>query len=51
MLKRFFDALNETVFSSAQGKDGIVVSIEVTKVRVGELNEAGADLEIIEFER
>ena len=51
LLKRFFDALIETVFLDAPGKDGIVVSIEATKVRVGHSGEAGADLEIIEIEK
>ena len=51
LLKRFFDALIETVFSDASGKDGIVVSIEATKVKVASAGEAGADLEIIEIEK
>jgi hypothetical protein len=51
LLKRFFDALIGTVFSDAPGKDGIVISIEATKVRVGHSSEAGADLEIIEIEK
>ena len=51
LLKRFFDALIETVFSDAPGKDGIVISIEATKVRVGHSSKAGADLEIIEIEK
>ena len=51
LLKRFFDALIETVFLDAPGKDGIVVSIEATKVRVGHSGEAGADFEIIEIEK
>jgi hypothetical protein len=51
LLKRLFDALIETVFSDAPGKDGIVISIEATKVRVAGSNQAGADLEIIEIER
>ncbi|HWA10540.1 MAG TPA: hypothetical protein VG838_13935 [Opitutaceae bacterium] len=51
LLKRFFDALIETVFSDAPGKDGIVISIEATKVRVASSAEAGADLEIIEIEK
>jgi Holliday junction resolvase RusA-like endonuclease len=51
LLKRFFDALIDTVFSDAPGKDGIVISIEATKVKVGSVNESGADLEIIEIEK
>lgn len=49
LLKRFFDALVETVFSDAPGKDGIVISLEATKVKVASEAEAGADLEIIEI--
>jgi Holliday junction resolvase RusA-like endonuclease len=51
LLKRFFDALIETVFAEAPGKDGIVVSIEATKVKVGNREDAGADLEIIQIEK
>ena len=47
LLKRFFDALNETIFSDVPGKDGCVVSLEVTKTRVGSYDEAGAELEVI----
>ena len=51
LLKRFFDALIETVFSDAPGKDGIIMSIEATKAKVIDLSQAGADLEIIEIEK
>jgi len=51
LLKRFFDALIETVFSEAPGKDGIAISIEATKVRVPDSDQAGADLEIVVIER
>lgn len=47
LLKRFFDALNETIFSDVPGKDGCVVSLEVTKTKVAGYAEAGADLEVI----
>lgn len=46
LLKRFFDALQETVFRAAPGKDGCVVEIEARKIRVASDGEAGADLEI-----
>jgi len=46
LLKRFFDALQETVFRFAPGKDGCVVEVEAKKVRVSSDAEAGADLEI-----
>jgi Holliday junction resolvase RusA-like endonuclease len=49
LLKRFFDALIETVFSDAPGHDGVAVSIEATKVKVPSESESGADLEIIEI--
>ena len=51
LLKRFFDALIKTVFADAPGNDGIVVSIEATKVRVADSAQAGADLEIIEINK
>lgn len=51
LLKRFFDALVETVFSDAPGKDAIVISIEAAKVRVASGDQPGADLEIIEIEK
>jgi Holliday junction resolvase RusA-like endonuclease len=47
LLKRFFDALNATIFSDVPGKDGCVVSLEVTKTRVAGYAESGADLEVI----
>lgn len=46
LLKRFFDALQETVFRAAPGRDGCVIELEARKVRVGSDAEAGADLEI-----
>ena len=46
LLKRFFDALQETVFRTAPGRDGCVIDLEARKVRVGSDAEAGADLEI-----
>lgn len=47
LLKRLFDALNETIFSDVPGKDGCVVSLEATKTRVGGYSDSGADLEVI----
>ena len=47
LLKRFFDALNETVFRDAPGHDSCVVSVEASKVIVDQLDEAGAELEVI----
>ncbi len=47
LLKRFMDALNETVFSEAKGKDSCIVSMTVLKTRVASREEAGADLEVM----
>jgi Holliday junction resolvase RusA-like endonuclease len=47
LLKRFLDALNETIFSKAHGKDSCVISLTATKVKVNSDEEAGAILEII----
>ena len=47
LLKRFFDALNETIFSEAEGKDSCVISLNTTKVKVENDEQAGARLEII----
>jgi Holliday junction resolvase RusA-like endonuclease len=46
LLKRFFDALNETIFRSVPGKDGCVTEIDARKIRVASDLEAGAELEI-----
>ena len=47
LLKRFLDALNETIFSESKGKDSCIVSMHVTKTRVNSNDEAGALLEIL----
>lgn len=47
LLKRLLDALSQTVFSEAPGKDACVVSIEASKVLVKNPSEAGVDGEII----
>jgi len=47
LLKRFCDALGQTIFSEAPGKDSVIISIEATKVKAITDAEAGADLEII----
>lgn len=46
LLKRFFGALEETVFRSVPGRDGCVIELEARKVQVSSDAEAGADLEI-----
>jgi hypothetical protein len=47
LLKRFLDALNQTVFSDTQGKDSCIISLSATKARVEFETEAGALLEVI----
>jgi Holliday junction resolvase RusA-like endonuclease len=47
LFKRFLDALNDTVFSDARGKDSCVVSLHVMKTRVETAEESGAHIEIL----
>jgi Holliday junction resolvase RusA-like endonuclease len=47
LLKRFLDALNETVFSGSRGKDSCIISITATKTRATKKEEAGAVIEIL----
>ena len=51
LLKRFCDAIQQTVLADAPGRDGAIVSIEATKVQVDSPKEAGADFEFIEFKQ
>lgn len=46
LLKRFFDALQETVFEHAVGRDSCVTEFEARKVKVLLASDAGAELEI-----
>jgi Holliday junction resolvase RusA-like endonuclease len=46
LLKRFFDALNETIFSGIEGKDSCVIELKVKKEQVGSDNEAGVLLKV-----
>ncbi|MBI2857748.1 MAG: RusA family crossover junction endodeoxyribonuclease [Chloroflexi bacterium] len=46
LLKRLFDALNSTVFSEAQGKDGCVVKLTARKRRVSETKPTGARIRL-----
>jgi Holliday junction resolvase RusA-like endonuclease len=46
LLKRLLDALQQTVFRVAPGKDGCVVELHARKQRVDSDAEAGADIEI-----
>lgn len=47
LLKRFMDALNQTVFSETLGKDSCVISLSVSKARVESNDQAGALLELL----
>jgi Holliday junction resolvase RusA-like endonuclease len=47
LLKRFQDALNETIFSDAKGKDSCIISLTASKVKISSAEEAGALLEVI----
>ncbi len=47
LLKRFCDALGQTIFADAPGKDSVIISIEATKVKAINDSDAGADFEII----
>jgi Holliday junction resolvase RusA-like endonuclease len=49
LLKRFLDALAQTVFSEAPGKDACVVAVEAAKVLVVNPSESGVDGEIIQL--
>ena len=46
LLKLFLDALNETVFHDAPGKDSCIVALEAMKTRVQNDSEAGAQFEV-----
>jgi len=39
--------LNETIFSEAKGKDSCIISMDVSKAKVGQVEETGVYLEII----
>jgi len=45
LLKRFLDALNETIFENTPGGDSCVISLNVMKTKVDSSKEAGAILE------
>ena len=51
LLKRFFDALQQTVFIDVPGKDSCVTELEARKARVKSAEDAGAELEILELDR
>ena len=43
LTKRFFDALNHTIFSETQGKDSCVVEVSVMKTRVESEKKSGSN--------
>ncbi len=47
LLKRFCDALGETIFSEAPGKDSCIISLNVSKAKVESDNQSGVLLEIL----
>lgn len=47
LLKRFLDALNNTVFSESKGGDSCIISINATKTKAVSENDVGAFLEIL----
>lgn len=49
LLKRFLDALGQTLFSATAGGDSCIVSIHALKTRVDSPEKAGAHLEVLPF--
>ena len=47
LMKRFSDALNQTIFSESEGRDSCVVEMSVMKTMVRSEVEAGALLEVL----
>lgn len=47
LCKRFFDALNVTVFSTAPGRDSCVIALHVMKAKVPPGGRTGAAIEIL----
>jgi len=47
LMKRFSDALNETIFSDTEGKDSCIIEMSIMKTKVDSIDEAGALLEIL----
>jgi len=47
LMKRFADALNETIFSETTGKDSCVIALSAMKTRVESVDEAGALVEVL----
>ncbi|OGP64465.1 MAG: hypothetical protein A2169_08920 [Deltaproteobacteria bacterium RBG_13_47_9] len=49
LLKRLFDALNETVFSDVAGKDGAIIKVFASKRKSSDNDPPGAYIEIQEI--
>jgi len=47
LIKRFLDALNETIFSETEGKDSCVIELGAIKAKVDSDTEAGALIEVL----
>lgn len=47
LMKRFSDALNETIFSNAEGKDSCIIEMGMMKTKITSEKEAGALLEVL----
>ncbi|MCK4792442.1 MAG: hypothetical protein KAV87_52415 [Desulfobacteraceae bacterium] len=47
LMKRFSDALNQTIFSATEGKDSCVIEMSVMKTKVDSEADAGAMLEVL----
>ena len=47
LMKRFLDALNQTIFSETKGKDSCVIEMNVMKTQVDSDAEAGALIEVL----
>lgn len=47
LTKRLLDALSQTIFSQAPGKDSCVIALHVMKTRVDSVDQAGATFEVL----
>ena len=47
LLKRLLDALNETIFSEARGRDSCVVLVHAMKTKVDSYSESGVHIEVL----
>lgn len=47
LIKRLCDALNETIFKEAQGKDSCVIELTAIKTKVESKDKAGAFIKVL----